>query len=227
MTGATERARASTPKDWTWNVEPPAGWLAVPATGQDPQDVVERWEREAVALVADTIKPQEVVDDEYRDLAVPDDFRAELERTAAESVRNLREFADAVAPDGDRVLAAVGVLGCTPIPVLVAVGLSSLDDNGDGLMAALGATGGAPLAPPEIDHLDLPDGDGLRVTRLDLGGGSGTAWVSMALGRRAQHDDVLADTVLVWRSQDLFVTGLMTELLDELMSAVKIVRSRS
>jgi hypothetical protein len=224
---ATERERVSATTDWAWNVEPPAGWLAVPATGEDSQEVIDRWEREALALITDSIMPQEVVDDEYRDLAVPDDFRAVLERTAADSVANLREFADSVAQDGDRIFAAVGILGCTPIPVLVAVGLSSLDDNGDGLMAALGATGGAPLGPPEIDHLDMPDGDGLRVTRLDLGGQSGTAWVSVALGRRAEHDDVVADTVLVWRSQDLFVTSVMTEMLDELMPAVKIVRSGS
>lgn len=224
MGGATDRAHTRA-MDWTWRVDLPAGWLAVPAAGEDSPELISRWEREAVTLIADSITPQEVVDDEYRNLDLPDDYRASLEEIAVDSVRNLREFADSVAPAGDRVVAAVGILGCTPIPVLVAVGLSSPDDDGDGLMAALGAAGGAPLAPPEIDYLDMPDGDGLRVTRLDLGGQTGTAWVSVALGRRAEHDDILADTVLVWRSQDLLVAGLMTEMLDELMPAVQINRS--
>jgi hypothetical protein len=92
-------------------------------------------------------------------------------------------------------------------------------------MTALGATGGTPVAPPRIEHVDLPDGDGMRVTRLDLDPVSGGAWVSVCLGRRTEHADAVVDTVLQWRSQDLLQVPAMTQLLDELLPTVSILRS--
>ncbi|WP_036969922.1 hypothetical protein, partial [Promicromonospora kroppenstedtii] len=122
-------------------------------------------------------------------------------------------------------VAALGVLGRGPVPVLVAVGASDPADPDDGLLAALGATGGNPVSPPTVEYPDLPDGDGVRVTRLDVGEFSGGGWLSIGLGRRTEHDDVVVDTVLVWRSQDLMLGAAMLELLDELLAAVRVVRT--
>jgi hypothetical protein len=130
-----------------------------------------------------------------------------------------------MAAEGHRVVAVLGVLGRGPVPVLVAVGASDPADPDDGLLAALGATGGNPAAPPHVEYPDLPDGDGVRVTRLDVGGLSGSGWLSIGLGRRAERDGVLLDTVLVWRSQDLMLGAAMLELLDELLPAVRITRT--
>jgi hydroxymethylpyrimidine/phosphomethylpyrimidine kinase len=65
----------------------------------------------------------------------------------------------------------------------------------------------------------------MRVTRLDLDPENGGAWVSVCLGRRTEHADAVVDTVLQWRSQDLLHGPAMTELLDELLPAVRILRS--
>ena len=151
--------------------------------------------------------------------------RAELDQLVADSVANLRAFADGVAPDGHRVVAALGVMEYGPVPVLVAVGVSDPDDPDDGLMAALGATGGNPAMSPNVERLDLPEGDAVRVTRLDIGEQTGGAWISISVGRRVEHEDAVVDTVLVWRSMDLFVAAAMAELLDELLPAVHITRS--
>ena len=35
-------------------------------------------------------------------------------------------------------------------------------------MQVLGATGGNPVNAPNIEYLDLPDGDGIRVTRTEI-----------------------------------------------------------
>lgn len=229
---------------WTWRVEPPDHWLVVPALAtEDPEDVA-AWEREAQVAVRESLQAQ--YDADALGLPDPDDDepaasgkpagpaepvelddagRAELDRAAAESVVNLRAFADGMAAEGHRVVAALGVLGRGPVPVLVAVGASDPADPDDGLLAALGATGGSPVTPPNIEYPDLPDGDGVRVTRLDIGGISGGGWLSIGLGRRSEHDDVVVDTVLVWRSQDLMLGAAMLELLDELMPAVHVVRT--
>ena len=92
----------------------------------------------------------------------------------------------------------------------------------DDLMAALGATGGYPAAPPAVEYPDMPDGDGVRVIRLDIGEETGGAWMSVGLGRRTEHPDAVVDTVLVWRTQDLLLGTAMVELLDQLMPAVRI-----
>ncbi|MFD2792255.1 hypothetical protein ACFS27_01705 [Promicromonospora vindobonensis] len=207
---------------WTWRIEPPTGWLVVPATGLDDPDEIAEWEQEATAIVRESVEPRP--DEAGETVELDDAGRAELDQLAVDSVANLRAFADGMAPGGNRVVGAIGVLGNGPVPVLVAVGVSDPAEPDDGLMAALGATGGSPSAPPNIEHLDLPDGDGVRVVRLDIDE-AGTAWMSVAVGRRVEHHDAVVDTVLVWRTVDLFLVAAMVELFDELLPAVQITRS--
>jgi hypothetical protein len=206
----------------TWQIDPPAGWLLVPTNATLPPDLLAAWELEAAGLVRSSFRDgPEPETDEGPD-AVLDAVR---DRVAAESVARLRAFADGVIEGGALVVAAIGVLDQTPTPVLVTVGAGPLDDTGDDLMTALGATGGNPVAPPKIEHVDLADGDGMRVIRLDLDAETGGAWLSVCLGRRTEHADAVVDTVLQWRSQDLLHGPAMIELLDELLPAVRITRS--
>jgi hypothetical protein len=208
---------------WTWQVAPPEGWLLVPTTATLPPDLLAAWELEVAGLVRSSLFDDgpEPESDEDPD-GVLDAVR---DRVAAESVANLRAFADGVIDGGALVVATFRVPDSAPVPVLATVGIESADDPGDDLMTALGATGGNPVAPPKIEYLDLPDGDGMRVTRLDLDPETGGAWVSVCLGRRTEHADAVVDTVLQWRSQDLLHGPAMTELLDELLPAVHIIRS--
>jgi hypothetical protein len=64
----------------------------------------------------------------------------------------------------------------------------------------------------------------VRVVRLDVDE-AGTGWMSVAVGRRVEHHDAVVDTVLVWRTVDLFLVAAMVELLDQLLPAVQITRS--
>jgi hypothetical protein len=205
---------------WTWRVDPPEGWVLVPTSGTLPPELLATWEREVAGLVRASFDDGPEADED------PDGILYALrDRVAAQSATSLRAFADGVIDAGALVVAAFGVLHQTPVPVLVTVGVEPPDDSGDDLMTALGATGGYPVAPPRTEHLDLPDGDGMRVTRLDLDAETGGAWVSVALGRRTEHPDAVVDTVLQWRSQDLLNAPAMIELLDELLPAVLITRS--
>jgi hypothetical protein len=208
---------------WTWHVDPPEGWLLVPTTATLPPDLLAAWELEVAGLVRSSLfddGPEPEVDED------PDGvLDAVRDRVAVESVANLRAFADGVIDGGALVVATFRVPDSAPVPVLATVGIEPLGDPGDDLMTALGATGGTPVAPPRIEHVDLPDGDGMRVTRLDLDPENGGAWVSVCLGRRTEHADAVVDTVLQWRSQDLLQGPAMTELLDELLPTVSILRS--
>lgn len=217
---------------WTWQVDPPEGWLLVPTAATLPPDLLAAWELEVAGLVRSSLfddGPESGAAEagpESKADADPDGvLDAVRDRVAAESVANLRAFADGVIDGGALVVATFRVPDSAPVPVLATVGIEPLGDPGDDLMTALGATGGSPVAPPKVEHVDLPDGDGMRVTRLDLDPVSGGAWVSVCLGRRTEHADAVVDTVLQWRSQDLLHGPAMTELLDELLPAVSIVRS--
>lgn len=218
---------------WTWQVAPPEGWLLVPTTATLPPDLLAAWELEVAGLVRSTLFDDGTgaESDKYPADRGPADedpdgvLDAVRDRVAAESVANLRAFADGVVEGGALVVATFRVPDSAPVPVLATVGIEPLGDPGDDLMTALGATGGNPVAPPKIEHVDLPDGDGMRVTRLDLDPVNGGAWVSVCLGRRTEHADAVVDTVLQWRSQDLLQGPAMTELLDELLPAVSILRS--
>jgi hypothetical protein len=213
---------------WTWQVEQPEGWLLVPATGMLSPDELARWEREVAEAIHASLDDGPGVaaaQDETPDEAQDEALSRLYAEAAARSVANLRAFADGVADSGARVAATLRVPDVTPVPVLVTVGVEPSGDPGDDLMAALGATGGYPVAPPRIEHIDLPDGDGMRVTRLDLDAETGGAWLSVCLGRRTEHPDAVVDTVLRWRSPDLLRGPAMTELLDELLPAVRVTRS--
>ncbi|GAB2480314.1 hypothetical protein GCM10027063_23090 [Promicromonospora xylanilytica] len=207
---------------WTWRVDPPEGWLLVPATGALPPDLIAMWEAEAAAIVRASFDDGPAPEGDE----APDEVLEALrDRVATESVAGLRAFADGVIDAGAVVVATWGVLDQAPVPVLVTVGVEPPDDPGDDLMTALGATGGSPVAPPRTEHLALPDGDGMRVIRMDLDPETGAAWMSVALGRRTEHPDAVVDTVLQWRSHDLLNGPAMVELLDELLPAVLITRS--
>jgi hypothetical protein len=208
---------------WTWRVDPPEDWLVIPATGLDGPDNVARWERGVPVVVRESFDP--VPDESGVRVELDDDARAGLDQLAADSVVNLRAFADGMAPAGHRVVGALGVLGRGPVPVLVAVGVSVPGAPGDALMEALGATGGHPAGPPNVEHLVLPEGDGVRVVRLDLDDETGTVWMTVTVGRRVEHTDAVVDTVLVWRTVDLLLGAAMVGRLDELLPAVRIERS--
>lgn len=214
---------------WTWQVAPPEGWLLVPTAATLPPDLLAAWELEVAGLVRSTLFDDGPGPEPEAESGADEDpdgvLDAVRDRVAAESVANLRAFADGVVEGGALVVATFRVPGSAPVPVLATVGIEPPGDPGDDLMTALGATGGNPVAPPKIEHVDLPDGDGMRVTRLDLDPGNGGAWVSVCLGRRTEHADAVVDTVLQWRSQDLLQGPAMTELLDELLPAVSILRS--
>lgn len=212
---------------WTWRVDPPEGWLLVPTTATLPPDLLAAWELEVAGLVRSSLFDDGPGTEDRSDPGEDPDgvLDAVRDRVAAESVANLRAFADGVIDGGALVVATFRVPDSAPVPVLATVGIEPLGDPGDDLMTALGATGGSPVAPPRIEHVDLPDGDGMRVTRLDLDPENGGAWVSVCLGRRTEHADAVVDTVLQWRSQDLLQGPAMTELLDELLPTVSILRS--
>ncbi|GAA1866077.1 hypothetical protein [Myceligenerans crystallogenes] len=218
---------------WTFHVQETHGWIVVPRAGALPPGALAAWESTASDVIAEAFDDGVVHDDVAPSSAAGaaaaeqhDAVIADLRRQAATaSVANLRAFADGVAEAGAVVAATYRVPGTTPAPVLVVVGVEPPGDPGDDLMEALGATGGTAIAPPRIEHLDLPDGDGMRVTRLDLDPATGAARISICLGRRTEHPDAVVDTVIQWRSQELLYAPAMTELLDDLLPAVRITRS--
>lgn len=208
--------------DWNWTIDPPQGWLVVPAAATESPEAISAWEQEVTEYVRASFE-QDVP--EGWDLS--DDDRAQILETVTESITSLRALADGAAGDGDRVVAAFGVADRTPVPVLVAVGMSDPGEPDGSLLEALGAKGGgAPLSPPSVEYLDLPDGDGVRVSRVDIDKDGG-AWMGLGLARRTEYPDAVVDTVLFWRGQDLFVVPLMLERLDELLPTITITRSDS
>lgn len=206
----------------SWTIDPPEGWAVVPAIGTETPDVISAWEHEATEALRTSFEEQAP---EGYDLS--DDDRAAVLEAVTASIANLRAQADGVAGDGERVVAAFGLPDRGPVPVLVAVGMSDPGEPDDALLAALGAKGGGtPLNPPTVEYLDLPDGDGVRVSRLDIAADGG-AWLSVGLGRRTEYPDAVVDTVLIWRTQDLFAVPHLMDALDGLLAAVTITRSDS
>ena len=209
-------------KDWNWTIDPPDGWLVVPAVGTESPEAISAWEHDVAEALHTSFEEGAP---EGWDLSGED--RAGVLETVTAVITNLRTLADGAVSDGQRVVAAFGVADRTPLPVLVAVGMSDAGEPDDALLQALGAKGGgAPLSPPSVEYLDLPDGDGVRVSRVDVADDGG-AWMSLGLGRRTEFSDSVVDTVLFWRGQDLFVVPLMLERLDELLPAITISRSDS
>lgn len=209
-------------RPWSWTIDPVDGWTAVP-TSHDPADVVGAWESEVVEALLASVGPAM---DQAIELGLPvsDADRELLHRNLAESVANLVRFADQVAPDA-RVAALVGLQDRGPVPVVVSVALSEPGAPDDMLMQVLGAVGGNPVNPPNVEYLDLPDGDGIRVTRMELDPDSSEVWLTVGLGRRTEHADAVVDTVLLWRTQDIIIAEPVGAALDALLSAVRITRS--
>jgi hypothetical protein len=215
-------ARTAGVGELDWTIDPPDGWLVVPAAGTESPDAISVWEQEVTEALRASFEEQAP---EGFDLS--DDDRAAVLETATASIANLRAQADGAASDGQRVVAGFGLPDRGPVPVLVAVGSSDPGEPDDALLEALGAKGGGtPLNPPTVDYLELPDGDGVRVSRLDIAN-DGAAWLSVGLGRRTEYPDAVVDTVLLWRTQDLFAVPLMMDALDELLAAITITRSDS
>ncbi|MGW2090575.1 hypothetical protein [Promicromonospora sukumoe] len=205
-----------------WTIDPPEGWSVVPAAATEAPDVIEAWEKEVTEWLSASFE-QDAPDD--ADAA--DALRDQVLETVTTSIAHLRGLADEAAGEGERVVAAFGVADRTPVPVLLSVGMSDPAAPDEDLLDALGAKGGgAPIAPPSVDYLDLPEGDGVRVSRVDIDQYGG-AWMSVGLGRRIEYPDAVVDTVLFWRSQDLFMTPIMIERLDELLPTITITRSES
>ncbi|MFE7506888.1 hypothetical protein [Promicromonospora sp. NPDC057488] len=215
-------ARTAGVGELDWTIDPPEGVLVVPAVGTETPEAISAWEQEVTEALRVSFEEQTP---EGYDLS--DDERAYVLETVTASLANLRAQADRGAPAGERVVAAFGLSDRGPVPVVVSVGMSDPDTPDDALLEALGAKGGgAPLNPPSVEYLDLPDGDGVRVSRLDFANDGG-AWLSVGLGRRTEYPDAVVDTVVLWRTQDLFVVPLMMEVLDTLLPAITITRSES
>ncbi|WP_285101279.1 hypothetical protein [Promicromonospora sp. MEB111] len=207
-------------QDWTWTIEAPAGWLVVPSTVTEPAETVGAWQGEAVELLLTSFLPQDSDGG-----AQPDAGHVELVRDSlTQTVASLVAFADEAATEGARAIAGLGLLDRGPVPVLVTVGMMDPAESDDALMTVLGATGGNPVNPPSIEYPELPDGDGIQVTRVDIDEAGG-AWVTVAVGRRTEHPEAVVDTALIWRSQDLVLVPTILETLVGLLSAVKIIRS--
>jgi hypothetical protein len=207
---------------WTWTIEPPAGWLAVPSTATEPVEAVSAWEGEVVDLLLESFLPEAPNDP----AAAVDAGQVEsVRRSLTQTVASLVRFADEAATEGARAMAGLGLLDRGPVPVLVTVGMSDPTESDDVFMTVLGATGGNPVSPPSIEYPELPDGDGIQVTRIDIDEKTGGAWVSVAAGRRTELPDMVVDTALVWRSQDLVLVPTILEAIVGLLSAVKITRS--
>ncbi len=215
--------RATTRPSWTWTIEPPDGWLVVPSTATEPADAVRAWESEVVEALLESFLPEGATGPDGPD---PDaDHVAMVRSSLAQTVGSLVTLADEAATEGARAIAGVGLLDRGPVPVLVTVGMGDPDESDDVFMTVLGAKGGNPVSPPGIEYPELPDGDGIKVTRVDIDEATGGAWVSVAAGRRTEFPDGVVDTALVWRSQDLVLVPTILDVIVDLLPAVKIIRS--
>lgn len=213
----------TTRPSWTWTIEPPDGWLVVPSTATEPADAVRAWESEVVEALLESFLPEGATGPDGPDADA--DHVAMVRSSLAQTVGSLVTFADEAANEGARAMAGVGLLDRGPVPVLVTVGMGDPDESDDVFMTVLGAKGGNPVSPPSIEYPDLPDGDGIKVSRVDIDEATGGAWVSVAAGRRTEFPDGVVDTALVWRSQDIVLVPTILDAIVDLLPAVKIIRS--
>jgi hypothetical protein len=192
--------------DVTWALElPPDEWIAVPAGADDV------WRAAAVeelrTALTTTASATTDVDSEIEEF---------LSAVATRSIDQLLAFERSSATHGITV-AAVDVLGRTPVPVLVTVATIDPEDPVD-LMAVCGASAGpTSFDPPEVEYLDVEDGDGIRVTRTDIAA-DGAIIASVSVAVRIAH----ADIVIRWRTTDLPLITEMTDRMDELLAGVRI-----
>ncbi|MCF4121049.1 hypothetical protein L1785_08645 [Antribacter sp. KLBMP9083] len=208
---------------WSWTVDPVAGWVVVPSTTSESPEVISSWESDVVEAVLGSVEPG-TPEGSDGGVVLSDEDRALLRQNVGLAVANLLKFADHVAPDA-RIAALVGLEDRGPVPVVVSVVMGEPGASDDTLLEVLGATGGNPVNPPNIEYFELPDGDGIRVTRLDLDQATGGVWLSVGVGRRTEHPDAVVDTVLLWRTQDIITVEAVGEALDELLPAVRVTRS--
>lgn len=183
-----------------WLELDPSEWLVVPTEDDG------HW----CAEVMDRVRRP--LDDGEGSDARPDNVRDDI---AERSVSGLLAYAATMADDGLTV-AALGVPERTPVPVVVTVAAIDEDDPLD-LLEACGARGGASFDAPEVEYLDLEAGDGIRVTRVDVGADA-VARMSVSLGVRSE----CTDTVIRWRSTDIAIVAEMTDRLDRLLAGIRI-----
>jgi hypothetical protein len=184
---------------WSLDIEP-FDWITVPAAPAD----VDEWRADVTTifeLLSDA--DEEVVDDLP---LVGDTLDIEL------ALDTLLAFSAALGDDL-LLVAGLGLAGNWPLPVIVDVSATA-DDPGDMLDAA-GARGGLPVSAPTVD--DVAEGDGIRVTRLDLDD-DGAVWAQVSCARRRDGVDV----VVTWRTSHLELVPRFAPLLEQLLSRVII-----
>lgn len=175
-------------------------WIAVPSSALD----VVQW-RADVATVFELLAAAEakIADGQPLNGGILD---------IEPALDTLLEFSAALG-EGSMLVAGIGLLGNWPLPVVVEV--SATATNPGDLLDAAGARGGFPVDPPAVD--DVSDGDGIRVTRLDLDD-NGAILAQVSCARRADG----ADVVLTWRTSQLELVPQFSPLLEELLAHVTI-----
>jgi hypothetical protein len=187
----------------TWSLESGLpDWLEVPTTPVRP----ETWRRD-VTLVLELL---EDVDAQLAEVAVPVEAPFQVEA----AIDSLLEFSDSL-PEDQHLVAGLTVPGRWPLPVVVTV--SATGDDPQDLLWAAGAKGGEAIEQPTVEYLPDHLGDGIRVTRFDLGD-DGALWATVSCARRGDG----VDTVLTWRTTELDVVPLFSLDLERLIGCVRI-----
>lgn len=194
---------AFTTLDWALDVDPDE-WLYVP---REPEA---DWHAETTDRVLATLRahPDNAGHNGVRETEL-------LSAMAAASAQRLQDFVRAMDAS-NVVVAALGVEGRTPVPALVTVAMIDEDDPVD-LMEVCGAVQGHSFDAPDVEYLEFPDADGIRVTRTDVDP-DGLVWMTICLGVRTS----VADVVIRWRTTDLEIVPEMADRLSTLLGAVTI-----
>jgi hypothetical protein len=196
-----QEGRMSDLKALTWSLDvEPFEWLTVPA---QPDDLAQ-WRRDVTTI----FELLSEADAELADELPLSDGTLDIEF----ALDTLLEFSAALGDDL-LLVACLGLAGNWPLPVIVDVSATA-DDPGDMLDAA-GARGGLPVSAPTVD--DVAEGDGIRVTRLDLDD-DGAVWAQVSCARRRDGVDV----VLTWRTSHLELVPRFAPLLEQLLARVII-----
>jgi len=187
----------------SWSLESSLpDWLEVPSTPFDS----ESWRRD-VTLVFELLDD---VDSQLAERAVATDAPLQI----AAAIDSLLEFSKSL-PDDHHLVAALTVPGRWPLPVVMSV--SATGDDPQDLLRAAGAQGGQAIELPIVDYLPDHLGDGIRVTRFDLGD-DGAVWATVSCARRGDG----VDTVLTWRTTELDLVPLFSADLEVLLGSVRL-----
>jgi len=143
------------------------------------------------------------------------DLEAEVAPPALDVDRTLSDLLDMAdsLDDSSRLVAAFGLPGSWPLPVIVSADLT--DDDVDLLDLAL-ARGGRPVEAPMVDDLPETAGPGIVVTRFDLDD-ERDVWATVSCARRRDGLDVVA----LWRTNDLGLVEQFRDRVVELLGAVR------